>query len=65
MLPAFMLLLLPLRFKLEVLLTEFFFFRVPLREGVPTFEALEAERWMPVASSPARIELSRWPAPCS
>ena len=44
MLPAFMLRLLPLLFRLDVLLTEFFFLRVPLRDGVPKFDALDAER---------------------
>ena len=40
--------LLPLRFMLPVLLTELFFLRVPLREGVaPWFrvEEREDERW--------------------
>lgn len=52
MLPACMLLLLPLRLRLAARLTEPFFLSVPLREGVdPWFkvveplEAREAERW--------------------
>jgi hypothetical protein len=63
MLPACMLFRLPLRFRLALRLTEPFFLRVPLREGVePWFsvvealEAREAERW---GMSPSRTEEPR------
>ena len=62
MLPACMLLRLPLRFMLPLRFTEPFFFSVPLREGVEPWlrvveprDARDAERW---GSSPSRME---WP----
>jgi hypothetical protein len=57
--PACMDFLLPLRFMLPVLLTELFFLRVPLREGVaPWFrvEEREEERW---CTSPSRTDEPR------
>jgi hypothetical protein len=60
MLPAWVLFLLPLRFRLALLLTDAFFFKVPLREGAaPWFnvDAREEDRWG--VSSSMRIEAPR------